>query len=527
MPGKTTAKHYAIYIRVSTDQQIKPEGSLQSQEFRVIEYLRYKLGTSEFNYKIYKDEGLTGRNTNRPEYLRMLAEIKADKVIAIVATELSRLSRSIIDLNSLLAICQSHNTTFIVIREGFDTSTAQGKLLFNIFGSLAQYESEQISERVRANCISRAKRGLYIGSKTFGYRSKPGSPGGIEIVDDEAIVVKMIFDLYIETGAYVPIAKYLNERGYTHYGKPWYKSSIYNVLTNEVYISRRTFDDEIITTQWEPILSKATWDKAQKILAENYTQRSNTVAENKHTFYFAGLIYCQYCQKLLVSSSGTSKSGKEYYYYRHESKAHTCNLPKYIGAEQIEQDLFCKIIETIADKNFIDKIAERVKLQYSDELNVWQDKITVVKRNLASVDAQISAIIARIGLFDENQIKKLIKPQLDQLLEGKNKLTQELDTCQQNFDEMEANIPNTALITQIISEIENIYQELSDQKKKAVINLLVNRVELTNDTAICHINRLDETKKDVRQIPDYLPRQVSQRTSFTITIMQNFGKMVK
>jgi len=154
MKDKTT-RNVAIYCRVSTEEQNLDN---QIQELKKIALLQ-----NYMVYEIYTDK-VSGTKDSRPELNRMMFDMRKGCFNAVMIYKLDRLGRS---LKHLITVCEEfHNKgiDLIVTSQGIDTSTATGKLLFNILGSVAEFERELISERTKTGFIYK-KDGTVVGRK--------------------------------------------------------------------------------------------------------------------------------------------------------------------------------------------------------------------------------------------------------------------------------------------------------------------------------------------------------------------------
>ncbi len=156
-----------LYIRVSTDRQVKEGDSLEEQENELKKFCNYR------NFKIHRvliERGKSGGNINCPEYQTLLTDEKSQKINAVVVKKIDRLSRSLLDFEDFMKLLQEKNIEFISIRESFDTTTALGKAMLRIALVFAQLEREQTSERLIDVLSYRASQGLYNGGvRPFGY----------------------------------------------------------------------------------------------------------------------------------------------------------------------------------------------------------------------------------------------------------------------------------------------------------------------------------------------------------------------
>ncbi|HWU44148.1 MAG TPA: recombinase family protein, partial [Bdellovibrio sp.] len=188
----------AAYLRVSTEEQAQlVEGSLDSQKYRISEFVKARCAEKKDWGKIvdfYIDDGYSAKDTKRPAYQRMMADIRKGKVNLILVADLSRLSRNILDFSNLLDFLDKWKSKFLSMKEQFDTSTPAGKMMvFNMI-NLAQFEREQTSERVALNAHARAMRGLLNGGRAImGYKRDPEKPGTLMVNEEEADIVKTIF----------------------------------------------------------------------------------------------------------------------------------------------------------------------------------------------------------------------------------------------------------------------------------------------------------------------------------------------
>ena len=195
-------KKIAAYVRVSTKEAARrKEGSLKAQVQRIKMRIEEKNRFSDSKWgtlvDIYKDEALSGKNTDRPEYQRMVADVSAGKVDTVIVTELSRLSRSVLDFLSFMNFLKTYNADFISLQKDLDTSTPIGKMIMTIMIALYEFEREQTVERIRNNYYARSLRGLLNGgSPLLGYDRDIEKSGNLVVNEQEAETVRSLFDTY-------------------------------------------------------------------------------------------------------------------------------------------------------------------------------------------------------------------------------------------------------------------------------------------------------------------------------------------
>lgn len=263
---KESSQRVGLYIRVSTEEQAaNPEGSIKSQEQRLREQLRLKNQEKYLGEvtEVFIDRALSGKDIRRPELQRMLLAISRGEITLVMVSELSRLSRSIKDFSNIWELMQRLGCGFLSLRENFDTTTAAGEMVLYTVANIAQFERKQCSERIRANLLARAERGLFNGgSIPVGYELDVNNKGSFKVNEEHALVVRECFKSYLTQGTLVNTAKFLNERGLS---LPKVKrngsrdrigiftvDNLHDILRNKSYMGIRTFTDRNGKTKGSP-----------------------------------------------------------------------------------------------------------------------------------------------------------------------------------------------------------------------------------------------------------------------------------
>ena len=330
-----------LYIRVSTEEQAQViEGSLENQKHRLLGFIDIK-NMQEPNWgkvvEIYADEGLSAKNTKRPAFQRMLKDIKLGKINLILVSDLSRLSRNILDFCILLEDLKKANAKFLSLKELFDTSTPAGEMMvFNVI-NLAQFERKQTSERVSQNFFDRACRGLRNGgSPVLGFDKDPADPSRLIINADEAQKVKRIFEIYrhectlqktinqLHAENIAPRVRHGRKERHNLAGR-WTINSLLSVLRNQAYAGLREVNaknknknqthlknfekHKIVKASWHTIIPRMEFDQVQEVLDQNYKQERLRLSNAEtRTFFLTGIIYCEECGRPMVGSAGHGRN---------------------------------------------------------------------------------------------------------------------------------------------------------------------------------------------------------------------------
>ena len=146
-----------IYIRVSREDQAREGFSLGEQKEKLLQLCKFK----EYEvFKVYEDAGISAKDmAHRPAFQEMLADMKKGKINYITAYKLDRLTRSVRDLEELIAVLEKHNTYLVCDRDDVNTSTANGRFFVRMLTVLSQLEIEIVSERTKFGLNGAIKSG--------------------------------------------------------------------------------------------------------------------------------------------------------------------------------------------------------------------------------------------------------------------------------------------------------------------------------------------------------------------------------
>jgi DNA invertase Pin-like site-specific DNA recombinase len=146
------------YVRASTQEEVR-QGSNERQKDIIIQYAKSKGHELEF----FEDKAKSGKNTQRPEFERMLKSLHAKPKVVIVA-KIDRFARSLSDLLKTLEYLDQNSVGFISVNDsGIDTTTPNGRLLLQILGAFAEFERNMINSRTRAGREQALNKGIKFG----------------------------------------------------------------------------------------------------------------------------------------------------------------------------------------------------------------------------------------------------------------------------------------------------------------------------------------------------------------------------
>lgn len=223
----------ALYGRQSVDK--KDSISIESQ----LEFCRYE--THGAAYEEYADKGFSGKNTNRPDFERMMTDIEKGKIKRVIVYKLDRISRSILDFANMMETFQKNNVEFISSTEKFDTSTPIGRAMLNICIVFAQLERETIQKRVADAYYSRSIKGYYMGGRVpYGFKLEKNVIDGIRTScftadGEKAAQIIEIYQWYAEEDISLgEIQRRLETEKISQ--KNWCTARISEIIRNPVYV---------------------------------------------------------------------------------------------------------------------------------------------------------------------------------------------------------------------------------------------------------------------------------------------------
>ena len=322
----------AAYCRVSTDT----EDQLNSYKSQVKYYTELIKSKPEWSLAgIYADEAITGTQVKkREDFQRLINDCMNGDVDMVITKSISRFARNTLDTLKYVRMLKDKGVAVFFEEENINTLTMDGELLLVILSSVAQQEVENISANVKKGLKMKMQRGELVGFQgCLGYDYNPADKT-ITINEEEAAVVRYIFQRYTEGAGGSVIAKELENLGYkTKRGSPkWADSTVIGIIKNEKYkgdillgktftvdpISKRRLynfgeeDQFYIREHHEPIISEEVFEAAQEILRRRAKPRSLNVDGKREKFSrkyaFSCMIECGFCGGTLTRRSWHSSS---------------------------------------------------------------------------------------------------------------------------------------------------------------------------------------------------------------------------
>ncbi|WEZ09601.1 recombinase family protein [Priestia flexa] len=472
-------KKVAIYTRVSTDKEEQQLSFKTQKEY----YIKYCSDNDYILHRIYADEGLTGTNFNRKDFLEMLYDSGVDvirnkenritgfeksnrepKFNLIIMKDISRFSRNV---NSIEVARYLRDKGVYILFENSNITTLNDnwEFEFSLFLTFSQQESIDRSNKLKWAYERKTERGEWFMTRPLlGYERNES--GEFVINENEAEIVRLTFHLYTEKLIGTKeLALTLNDMGYrSKTGKLFNASTVKRILTNEKYFGKvilnkytkppvtnqirtrrlRAEDEQKYISDGIPaIIDQETFDKAAKILHKRVKEMSDgsKVGIRKVKAIFYNKLVCSKCGSYFVRVSGTKKrNGEKVTEYTYYCKNRRTYGTKICNCRGVSENVLLREIERIINQGTIRHMALKIEKDGDLETSLYQrikkklnDKKASLQDNIDSINEEIEVVNNHINkLFDNflnadmsDNVKQLTQQKLDDLSQRKNDLEKE------------------------------------------------------------------------------------------------------
>lgn len=349
----------AAYVRLSTEkEQTLARGTIENQANFIKEYIARQEDMEL--YDIYVDDDITGTTYDRPDFQRMMTDIRRKKINVVIVKDLSRLGRNYVETGELLEMTfPMLNVRVIAITDNYDSDKGAGGLSVAITNMVNDFYAKDISKKIYTAKQSMMQKGIPTGAVPFGYKNAYDENGTrIIVIDDEpAETVKLIFKMFLDGKSTKDIADILNKKGcltpyqYRYRDRPeklaerpylkWTIHRVAAILAQDVYTGKYTLkkrekayfrnedihhnpqDEWLVFEDHHPaIISKEDFDKAAELkkrkLGKNAKHKKPVI---KYENLLKGKLFCK-----CGSAYGNKRNGNTFYCLRkHTYGEEVCN----------------------------------------------------------------------------------------------------------------------------------------------------------------------------------------------------------
>ncbi len=350
----------------------------------------------------YEDAGKSGKSIEgRVSFNQMMEDIKSgkDEVSYVLVFKLSRFGRNAADVLATLQVMQDFGVNLICVEDGIDSSKDAGKLMISVLSAVAEIERENIRVQTMEGRMQKAREGKWNGGfAPYGYSLIDGK---LEVNEEEAVAIRMIFDQYVNTDLGANgIAKYLENHGIHKIARQNGKNPLFDaalirrIIQNPVYSGKISYgrrrtekvhgtrneykqvkkDDYLLVDGLhEALVSEEVWEQAQvKVAAQakKYEKVNRDKREKIHLL--SGILKCPVCGAGMYGNKSIKKrkdgsNYKDFYYYgckhRNMTRGHKCDYKKQVHEELLDASVAEVISKLVSNPKFSDLIRNKINME--------------------------------------------------------------------------------------------------------------------------------------------------------------------
>ncbi|MGN1197461.1 MAG: recombinase family protein [Acetatifactor sp.] len=480
----------AAYCRVSTDDDDQL-GSFESQKLYYEEKIR--ANPDWVNAGIFADEAITGTKVDKRDgFQAMIQKCQNGEIDMILTKSISRFARNTLDTLQYVRMLRERNIAIFFEKENINTLDMNGELLLTIMSSLAQQEVESLSQNVKMGLKMKMKRGELIGFNGclgYDYHSEDKT---LTVNEEEAEIVRFIYDMYLQGYGTTTIAKRLTEMGKKNKKGEvsWHTHGVMGIIKNEKYkgdillgktfttdpISKRRLanmgeeEQYYIRDHHEAIVSREVWDEAERIRLKRATNKVVETTGNRERYTrqyaFSSICECAFCGHKLTRRTRHSSSiyEKPVWQCMNATKNGIKNCPhcKAID-ESILEGAFIEAFGLLAGnfEDVLDVVMDAVESSLTNDENI---------RKRQQLDKDISALNSKKSRMTDMLIDGTITKEVydDKLIEfnrklhtldGKKKLLEESIDKQKDVGKRMAKLRLTLENEEILDEFDRVVFE--------------------------------------------------------------------
>jgi len=501
----------AIYARVSTGMQAAEGTSLDAQIDLCLRRAR-DMGIAEDTIKIYREEGFTGEDIDRPALGELRRDVARGAVGRLIVTHPDRLTRDLTDKLILCRELEKHGVELVFVDAEY-RNTPEGQLFFNLMSSIAQYELALIRKRTvrgRLKAVEKDKRIMPMRAAPYGYDLVGGK---LVINEEEAEIVRRMYRWYVEERCTL---REIGERLYALGALPkrgesrhWSVSSIRRVLSSEVYVGRFYYnrrqtskirgektkngapkrrvvlrdEKDWILVEVPPIVDERLFALAQERKARN----RNNSGRVKHEYLLKSLIRCGHCGRKWQATAYAGRVDKA----TGEARRYLCyRCPNRVPEKYGEGVLRCPSRPLRADRldEFVWRLVLKVLSDPVDYMARLQSRSAGLRAELASGAERLRRQIAQLEK-EKEKIKLMFRREImdeEEMLRETRRVGKALETlrlrlaaCEEKqaaLAKREPAVPPEELARHIRRFAESGGQPLAFADKRRLVEMLVREI---------------------------------------------------
>ena len=505
-----------LYTRVSTTMQIDGY-SLDAQKTKMKAFCDYN------EYEIageYEDAGKSGKSIEgRIAFNQMMDDIKSgkDEVSYVLVFKLSRFGRNAADVLATLQVMQDFGVNLICVEDGIDSSKDAGKLMISVLSAVAEIERENIRVQTMEGRMQKAREGKWNGGfAPYGYALIDGK---LVVNEEEAVVIRTIFDQYVNTDLGANgIAKYLENHGIHKIARQNGKNPLFDaalirrIIQNPVYSGKISYgrrrtekvhgtrneyrqvkkDDYLLVDGLhEALVSEEVWEQAQVKVAAQAKKYEKVNRDKKEKIHLlSGILKCPVCGAGMYGNKAIKKrkdgsNYKDFYYYgckhRNMTRGHKCDYKKQVHEEMLDASVAEVISKLVSNPKFSDLIRSKINMEV--DTSALDQEIANYEKQLRQLYHNKDTILSDIDSLDyEDKHYQRRKTDLENRL---YKTYDKIDEAEELL--ISAKTKKRALLADKITGdniykalifFDKLYAQMNEAEKREFLSQLVDNVQI-------------------------------------------------
>ena len=463
-----------IYARYSSDNQRE-----ESIEGQIRECTAYAEKNGITVIKHYIDRAFSAKTDNRPEFQQMIKDSGKKLFDVVLVWKFDRFARNRFDSANYKMILKKNGVHLISVMEPI-AEGSQGILVETLLEGMAEYYSAELSEKVIRGQTENALKGKCTGGTgTIGYKIDEDKFYHLDPLT--APLVLEAFQRYDNGDKMVEIVSFLNDKGVRNMlGGKMTHCRVNTMLKNRRYIGELSFRDIVVPDAIPVIVPKDLFDRVQKRLDKN--KRAPACGKADEEYLLTTKLFCGKCGALMFGESGTSATGRTYYYYKcaNVKRRKGCNK-KTVQKDWLEDLVVRETMKLIQDDAVIDKIVQLVM----DVQNQENTTIPLLEKQLREVNKKLDNLMKAI---EDGLYTRTTKERLEALENQKDELTAKIAD-----EKLKKPSFNEDFIRFWLMKFRKF--DISQKKqRKALIEIFVNAIFLYDDRMLLTFNYKDGTQ---------------------------------
>lgn len=484
------------YGRVSTFDQAyhsngktREDASPQMQKVRCQQFIEAlnlrtdRKGTFEIVEHL-SDDGFSGKNTKRPSYKKLWSHIGSGRIKFIVASELSRISRNTFDFLELMAHCDKHSVDVMIINQNFDTTSPFGRTMVTILVTLAQFEREMTSTRVRENAKARLLNDGKINgaAEVLGLDRLKNKKGHFAINPEEIKTLEKIFEIYLNSASRAETFRALKELNIKNkHGKDFTRQSFNQLFVSAKYRYRGVWPfidelghEQLVKLPHKNILSEDLLNQVEERLARQLERKRR--AGKNHVYLLTTILEHEDGTKFF----GHPAKQRQYrYYYNKKNELR-------IRCDELDDLILKRLNDYLVNDDHFAGLIRKTNIQKNETLPKLRSRISELQKELKSIEAEENVIKGKLLVtdpIDQKIVMKFLEEHISKIYQRKEHIQAELDTIQAAQAQFSAPV-QIDLLKDSVKAFLGQFKKLPNQNKRGFLERLFQRIVIKSSGEI-------------------------------------------